>query len=776
MSAIAVAPVVYSEKNYHKARVVALFAWFYLPLLAVVSIAGLRAPNPVPKSASADQFSAERALTDLKVIAGRPHPIGSEAEENVRAYLMQRLAALGATPTVFSGIGVANYGNSIAAGRVHDVVTHLNGTSSSGAVVLMAHYDSVVQAPGAADDGAGVAAILETVRALQSGPRLKNDVIVLLTDGEEAGLLGAEALASDPQQRPNNIGLILNFEARGNRGPSLLFETSGKNELVIKNVVKAAPFAVGSSLFYDLYKTLPNDTDFTIFRRLAVPGMNFAFGAGFDAYHSRLDTAQNLSLASLQHHGSYALALTRYFGQIDLASLRKPSGDAVFFDWFGSHLVAYSVGFVLPAQIVVTVLAAFLTIATLRNQQTNVKGLLFAFLGGLSLLVAVPLAMTGLWKVLSFLLAARRPFADSLANGLLFAGLTLFGFLIAILMLSWLRKRLSTQILQLAAILILSCISWVFALLLPSGSYLFFWPLALLTLDWVLVVWLSKSDDPAMQMTACLPSLTGAGLLFTPIAYLLYIFLTLQSIVVGVVGLLIAIAAVVAIPLLERAALPKKGLAWGVIALVVCSLGCCITGALLSHRSVKHPLSDSVFYSANASEKAARWISTDRSIDSWTAQFFPASSEQTSQPNFMTGDLRPVFASPAPWLSMPAPLVEIESKQGQSQIRDVRLTINSPRHADIIHLDFPETVHCLAVKIGGRKVPFQQQLSGLDITLYGMAQDQINVELRMHAPAGTSFWAMDETYGLPLAPKPRPDDLMPSYVKETTRVSRQYGL
>ena len=128
-----------------------------------------------------------------------------------------------------------------------------------------------------------------------------------------------------------DTGLILNFEARGNRGPSLLFETSRNNRPLIEAVSRVAPYPIASSLFYELYKILPNDTDFTVFRPAGIPGLNFAFGEGLEAYHSPLDTPDHLSLASLQHHGSYGLALTRDFGQLDLAALRNSQGDDVFF-------------------------------------------------------------------------------------------------------------------------------------------------------------------------------------------------------------------------------------------------------------------------------------------------------------------------------------------------------------------------------------------------------------------------------------------------------------
>jgi Zn-dependent M28 family amino/carboxypeptidase len=59
-----------------------------------------------------------------------------------------------------------------------------------------------------------VAAVLETVRAIRARGAPARDVAVILTDGEEAGLLGARGVfAGDPLAK--RLGFILNLEARG---------------------------------------------------------------------------------------------------------------------------------------------------------------------------------------------------------------------------------------------------------------------------------------------------------------------------------------------------------------------------------------------------------------------------------------------------------------------------------------------------------------------------------------------------------------------------------
>jgi hypothetical protein len=373
-----------------------LVLWGLIIALVILSIRALHAPPPLPATAPENEFSAERALIHVREIATVPHPLGSAADAAARNYLVAQLTQLGLQPQIFSSLGVDASARLIIAGKTNDIVGRLPGTASGPAIILMAHYDSVYSAPGAGDDASGVASILEILRALKHGPPIQRDIIVLFTDGEEAGLLGAEAFAhAHPWMK--DAGLILNFEARGNRGPSLLFETSQNNQPLIGAFARVPPYPIGSSLFYELYKILPNDTDFTVFRPAGIPGLNFAFGEGLEAYHSPLDTPDHLSLASLQHHGSYGLALTRHFGQLDLAALRNSQGDDVFFDWFGSRLVAYSQRWVLPGQILITFLLVIALLLAFRGPEFSKRRFLLGFLACLVVLILLFAAVAAGW-------------------------------------------------------------------------------------------------------------------------------------------------------------------------------------------------------------------------------------------------------------------------------------------------------------------------------------------------------------------------------------------
>ena len=255
------------------------------------------APAPVPASASPTVFSSERAMHELGAIAARPHPTGTAGADAVRTHLTQRLDELGFSvevqdTTSLTDAYAARGGLPVVAAHVRNVVARKRGTQPGPALVLMAHYDSRELAPGASDDGYGTAALLETARALSSSPPLRHDIIVLLTEGEEQGLLGAKAFVED-NPIAHDTALVLNFEARGERGSVAMFQTSEGAGPLVDVAARAAPRLVASSLWQEVYRRMPNDTDLTIWLRAGTPGLNFANVEDVARYHEPTDSVAN---------------------------------------------------------------------------------------------------------------------------------------------------------------------------------------------------------------------------------------------------------------------------------------------------------------------------------------------------------------------------------------------------------------------------------------------------------------------------------------------------
>jgi hypothetical protein len=340
-----------------------------LALALFIGVIALQTPSPRGPETPAVGFSTSRAMADVRIIASKPHPLGSPEHEAVRGYLFGRMTALGLNPTLQSGpLGESAKRRLIKWGLdpskpAVSLIGLLPGRDpAKPAVVLMAHYDSVAKSPGAADDTAGVAAILEAVRAVKARGPAERDLIVLITDGEELGLDGARNFFTTHPLH-DRAGAIVNLEARGGGGRAMMFETGPGNRQTIDLFTRAAAKADGgatsNSLAVLIYSLMPNGTDFTIPRKQGLPGINLAFIGRPAQYHSPTSTPDALDQGSVQHIGSQALEATD-------ALLRAPALPAagesrVYADVLGHLIVAHApaTGWILLAATAALALFAF---------------------------------------------------------------------------------------------------------------------------------------------------------------------------------------------------------------------------------------------------------------------------------------------------------------------------------------------------------------------------------------------------------------------------------
>ena len=303
-----------------------------LALGALLAWTGIAVPAPAGPNAGAKAFSSARAMTDIRVIAARPHPIGSTDNRRVRDYLLGRMAALGLTPRVQRSVR--------GAVAMENLVGVLPGKDRAApALALMAHYDSMPISPGAGDDAAGMATILETGRAIEAaGATPARDIVVVFTDGEERGLLGAKALfAGDPIV--NRIGLVINLDTRGSGGRALMYQTSPQNGALVAALRRAAVAPIATSLADFAYRHMPNDTDLTVALANGKQGYNFAFIGRQADYHTATATPDRLDQGSVQSMGRQVLKLTKALAYAPALPGRAP--DRVYSQAFGDLILAY---------------------------------------------------------------------------------------------------------------------------------------------------------------------------------------------------------------------------------------------------------------------------------------------------------------------------------------------------------------------------------------------------------------------------------------------------
>ncbi|HEX9160705.1 MAG TPA: M20/M25/M40 family metallo-hydrolase [Thermoanaerobaculia bacterium] len=296
-------------------------------LVVILAATALRLDGPAPGELARD---ADNVLKSL-LREGLPHPSGSPANRVVRDRILARFRELGYAPAIQRAYACGPRSHRCA--TVENIVVL---PPVQGDIVLgVAHYDSVPAGPGASDDGAGVATILECARNLRGG--FRNPIGFLITDGEELGLVGAQAFVND-QALSRNVRAVVNVEDRGTSGPSFLFETSRDNR-DLAPLFRDLPRPNTSSLFYTVYELMPNDTDVTVFKRAGKIAVNFAAIGGVENYHHASDDLAHVDVRTLEHHCENALPMIRALASADLRSLRH--GNAVFFDVLGLFLVSW---------------------------------------------------------------------------------------------------------------------------------------------------------------------------------------------------------------------------------------------------------------------------------------------------------------------------------------------------------------------------------------------------------------------------------------------------
>jgi hypothetical protein len=347
-------------------------------------------------------FSIENALDHLRIISKKPHYTGSEYHSVVRDYILNELKNMGLETEIQNQV-VTRF--CCVGTNTSNIIGTIKGSSNGKSLVLLTHYDSRHHASfGASDAGSGVVTILEGVRSFLSKNTIPiNDINLVFTDAEEIGLLGAHAFVKN-HSLVDNIGLVLNFEARGSGGPSyMLMETNGKNGVLISEFINAEPgFPAANSLMYSIYKMLPNDTDLTVFREQAnINGFNFAFiGDHFD-YHTSLDSFERLDRNTLIHQADYIMSMLNHFSKINLSNLDSEN-DYVYLNFPILKMLHYPYSWIYPLLIFSIIFFLFIIYLGLAINKLSIQGILNGILAlTISLFTCLSITII-LWKTISY--------------------------------------------------------------------------------------------------------------------------------------------------------------------------------------------------------------------------------------------------------------------------------------------------------------------------------------------------------------------------------------
>lgn len=699
-------------------------------LAAILSLGGTRPPVPRGPEAPADSFSALRARDVLKRILGdeAPHPTGSAANAAVRDRVLAEFAQLGLTADVQRRFvcGTAT------CATVENIVVRLPGASREQTVLLSAHYDSVPAGPGAADDGAGVAALIEVARALKAGPPLPRDVWLLVNDGEEIDLLGAEAFVREPTFA--NVASVVNVEARGTTGASLLIETQPGNAAIVAAVSRALALPNASSLDYEIYKALPNDTDFTVYRRERRSGVSFALGQGAARYHTPLDNLAHLDAGSLQHHGDNLLAMAR-----ELAA-EKPvvqaEHDSVFFSLFGRTLASWPETWNVAWLVLGLAVWVGLVVRQVRAKQVRLRPML----GASAILLTLPAlgSVLGVAALvgLGMLGATPAPWTaqeSHLVDGFAMLALALMGLLAAPL-----ARRFGAATVAVASLVPFALLAIATVLALPGASYLGLLPL--------LVGALAGHAWPRM------PAL-WAGLAATMAAMLLFPYVVYSYVAVGHSGLPVGtlLMALVLLPLLPALAGLGRGARWLGVASAIGTVAFVALAVTRPAFDESVPRPANLLYVGSGQQPR---VFVDP-FGELPADFLPkagfAEAAQTVLP-WSKLVLSPGREGPA----LAAPRIDVVSDAVKNGRRHVQLRVSSMRGATEGGLRLPATVDMTSIRIEG--LPLLPARHGAvaaapfrAISRIGLPAQGVLVEFKAKAGVPIEVYGVDSTPGIPAA-------------------------
>ncbi len=362
------------------------------PWLAVALLAAAGCERPAP------DFSTAHARRHIEQLAGviGSRPPGTPANAAARAYLADALTSAGYTVRIQTADATSErYGVS---GRVNNIIAVKDGARPE-AIGLVAHYDSVAEGSGAADDGIGTAVCLEAGRWLAAGPR-QWSTMVMLTDAEEPGLLGAEAVVGDLEVR-SRLKAVINIESIGADAPVLLFETGPASGWIVDAWARAVPRPRGASFNHEIYRRMPNDTDFTVFKSAGIPGVNLAAVGDMYAYHTAGDVPARVTDRALADAGTTVVALAEALQRQDITTRTETS--ATYFDLLGLWALAWSprVDELLAAVAILAGLVAIARVFAACWRQAGLRGVFVDALwtiAGLALVVGAAIGSVALLR------------------------------------------------------------------------------------------------------------------------------------------------------------------------------------------------------------------------------------------------------------------------------------------------------------------------------------------------------------------------------------------
>jgi hypothetical protein len=720
-----------------------IVALLLLGLLAVMATKGAFVPLPPAGAAEAGGFDTARAMARLQRVLGdqRPHPVDSAANDGVRDRLVAELRALGLAPRVADSFTCngSETSKTVSCARIRNVVATI-GPAEGRHVLLVSHYDSTPTGPGAADDGIGIASMLEVAALLKDRP-LKRPVSLLFNEGEETGLIGARAfLDKDPVAA--RVESLVNLESRGTTGPAIMFETSRPNGRALRHYARSVERPTANSLTTDFSRLIPNQTDVAVLKERPWTILNFAIIGNETRYHSPDDILANLDPRSLRHMGEQALQATA-----DLAGGGgvPAGGELLYGDVLGIGLVT------LPLWLGLAMLAALLLgFAWLAWSRRGGVGRGAAALG----LALADAALTAF--LLHWLIGRLRPGEYWRANpewiSLAIDATALASAAVALL---WLARPVARDRLRLAFWLVFLALGAVICLVAPGAAIYFLLPPLLAGVG---LLW------PRVERLATGLALLALAIHWLPLLHLSQVLLDFDA------GWVFApVSVLILFPFLIELKGPLARLGRGRVTAVMAGLAAAawLPVAVAPAYSLERKQRLSLEYVWDEARGKARWMAYhDRGP-------LPAGFGESQRGVEVPWSSYKRWAVDARGPALAPPALERLGERVDGGNRSVSFRIRL-RGSDVLRLVGPKGSRFLAVNAGGsfRRFGKDEAKEGPVLRCHGRSCDGLEVTLLLAGAAPLEATIVGTRTGLPpegaALVRGRPATAQPQYVPDTT--------
>jgi len=754
-----------------------IFSLCILGAAIYLTMALISPPAPLPADVPATEFSAERAMQDLEVIAREPHPMGEfPARADVRDYILSEIRTLDLQPQVQDTFGVRLVAPEfIIGGAVENILFRLPGTNPDGALLLIAHYDSTPGAPGAGDNGTGVVTLLELMRNLRSGPPLRQDLIFFFVDGHEPGLIGAYAFVS---QHPwfEEIRLVINMDV-GRTGCPGIPQTSQENGYLIRALAHTSKKPTYISVPVRLFPS--GDQDLVPFKAAGIPGAFFALSTATQEAHTMLDLPETVNSASLQHFGNHILGLVRYLADMPTLDMDVEGTDnppeQLYFPVLG-RLVHYPISWAWFLAVAAVLFYLGITAYGLHRKELTWRGLgsglmtlLFSLVLGLGLTCLLWLGIQALHP--EYQVSPIRP---HLNNDSLYAiGFFILVFAVASASIAMARQKVTALDLAAGGLFFWLVAAIIVTGLIPEMSHLVSWVL----LSGSLALLLALVSQPGKYSWAVfglgfVASAILATFLWIPIVNIAFQNpgLPMTWLVIGMAALWIAAI----LPALDWIAGPSR---WPLpAAALLAGLGFMLAGHFLVGKSSPPPLVNSIGYWMDAEGNEAHWVAfiggyqTDARTTTRYQVAFPREMDERQSQILVNPARQPytnifpkvpefsVLTSDAPLLTLDGPSLEVIEDEWVKDHRVVTIRFTTSMH-DRLYI-IVQSASLLGITFPNNNRTEAAHSNEWWLRLDGMPVEGVEIRFEFSNSLPIQFLLVEEKTGLPsfpgLATQPEP--------------------